>query len=360
MAQIGSLGMLCPLSRRLAGVLFWSLVVWLLASCSGGTFHLDSSLSQTPPLPISGKLGFNTVNCAPTKGAQAKSAAASRAEWKQHEKALKAKSPGLAGDKAAKVVVGPLTGLASAPHRHLENDLVFDKAALHDYERFLDYVHDPASLRDVKSALASFTGSQDSRHFPKDIEALLQSVHGLLRLPRTTTETMTFTFFARRGGHTIAAACLSSDTARFLGFFDPPHFFMICRIVPAVDGVSRELSVRGSGNWADYGFLGRLSSAHGETARFSSQNVSVLGMGSIRGFDLKSPGADQIGALSFWQVLGPGGQAEPRAWMAGVRPSGWSDAVLTTLALAYVFPWPSGCDTQHIRAQGVERALDAP
>jgi len=35
------------------------------------------------------------------------------------------------------------------------------------------------------------------------------------------------------------------------------------------------------------------------------------------------------------------------------------DALLTKLAIAYVFPWPGSCDTEHIREQGVERALDA-
>lgn len=336
----------------------------LLPACAGGTFHLDSSLSKTPELPVSGELGFNAVYCPDSKAEQASPSGESwqvrRANYQQEEEKKKQKAPGLAGDKSAGVVVGSLTGLASAPHRHLDSVLLFDEAVLRDYERFLRSVHDDASLRDVRVALTGLTGSGDTRHFPAPVEMLLHDIHGVLRLPRTTTETMTFTVFGRRDGRTIAAACISTDTVRLIGYFDPPHFALACRIVPAVDGVARDLGVSGYGTWANARFAGRLGSSAGERATFSSRNVTVLGMGGVRGFDLRSPGALQVAAISFFQVRGRNGRTEPRAWAAAVPSTGWGDALLTTLAIAYVFPWPSSCDTEHIREQGVERALDAP
>lgn len=341
--------------RRIARVLA-GLSIALLPACAGGVFHLDSSLSKTPALRVSGDLGFTAIYCPDT---EVKGRPLSHDEWKAREKAKKAKAPGLAGDKQASVVVGSLKGLASAPHRHLDSTLLFDRAVLRDYERFLRFVHDDASLGDVKLALAELTGSGDAHHFPAPVELLLHDIHGFLRLPRTTTETMTFTFFGRRDGRTIAAACISTDVVRLVGIFDPPHFALACRIVPSADGKARDLRVRGGGTWANASFSGRLQRSS-ERADFASQNVTVLGMGAIRGFDLRPPGAEQLAAISFFQVRGKSGRTEPRAWMAPVSSTGWSDALLATLAIAYVFPWPTSCDTQHVRGQGMERALDGP
>jgi hypothetical protein len=87
--------------------------------------------------------------------------------------------------------------------------------------------------------------------------------------------------------------------------------------------------------------------------------VTIMGAGGIRGFDLRDH-AGQIGALSFWQTRRPdAAQGDPdewlpAAWIAPRGSAGLRDALTTTLAIAYVFPWPTGCSTSGLRDQGMD------
>lgn len=303
------------------------------AGCAGGEFRVDSTLA-TAVLPVSGTIGLNIAHCHRDDAPPPR---------------------GLVADRDAAVSIGPLIGIASAPHRGVSNETLFGDAVLADYERFLRGAHDLARADRVTAlrSMLSQSSSTDVAVGVAQVDTLLNGIDALLKLPRETTETMTFTLFAKREGRSIAAACATTEVARFLGFFDGPHFSMSCRIVSSADGAARDLHVRGLGTWADARFEGDLHGAlPSETLSFASQSVTVLGAGAVRGFDLRSASGGQIAAISFWQVESPGGKAEPRAWALPQSSPGWSDALVTTLAIAYVFPWPTSCDDQHLREEG--------
>lgn len=266
---------------------------------------------------------------------------------------------GLAADEAADVTIGDTTGTASAPHRDLTTERLFGEAVLRDYESFLlKRRHLEAAHRASQAREMLLAGATILEH-AAGLDELLVGVHFLLLLPRRTTETVAFTYLAEREGRTIAASCASTEMARLMGFFDGPHFSMSCRIVSSADGVPRDLSVGGNGTWANYGFSGELRTSPAESAVFRSQNVSVMGMGAVRGFDLRAPDSQQLAAVSFWQVPRQDGTTEPRAWLGGASSPGWSDALLATLGIAYLYPWPSACDDQHLREEGMKRVPPA-
>jgi hypothetical protein len=71
----------------------------------------------------------------------------------------------------------------------------------------------------------------------------------------------------------------------------------------------------------------------------------MLGAGGIRGFELRSGGA-QVAAVSFYEVAD--GKAVARAWQLANLAPGWSDVTLATLAIAHLFPWPTACDARRL------------
>jgi hypothetical protein len=82
----------------------------------------------------------------------------------------------------------------------------------------------------------------------------------------------------------------------------------------------------------------------------------------IRGFDLRTA-AGQVAAVSFWQVPDSTDWPKeptylPGAWMLPSPRKGWSDVVAATLALAYVYPWPTSCDAQRLRGKGMDTVQD--
>jgi hypothetical protein len=305
----------------------------LVAACAGGEFHVDGPLKETAPLAISGTLGMNIVHCRREDGPVAH---------------------GLVADQPATIAIGNLRGITSAPHREAHTTKLFGEALLRDYERFLER-DDVAGAARAGAALASFAGSDGGAQSVSQLDGLFQGISFLLAFPRETTESMKFTFLARRETRTIAVACASTDVARTLGFFDGPRFSMSCRIVSSADGVPRDLRVGAHGTWSNYGYTGALTAPSGERAQLASQNVTVLGMGAVRGFDLRAADRGQLAAVSFWHVPVANGKTEPRAWLSERPVSvGFGDALMTTLALAYVFPWPTGCDDQHLREEGMK------
>ncbi|XYI02436.1 hypothetical protein ACMHYB_22850 [Sorangium sp. So ce1128] len=300
-------------------------------ACTGGTFHVESALAATPMVPVTGTLGLNNRNC----------------------------EPGLElPDHDAPVAVGSLTGVVGAPHRALTTKKLFGEAALRDYQRFIgSLLPHVASGRRVGDALAKIAGSDPATSPAAQVDDLLRGIEFVLALPGSMTETTTFTFLANRDEDAITGACSTTDTARTFGFFDGPRFSMTCRLASEADGVPHVLKVRAYGSWANAQFTGELSAAGGERATFKSQNVSVAGAGAIRGFDLRTA-TGQVAAVSFWQVPeSTGGTKEPRylprAWMLPSQRKGWSDVVAATLALAYVYPWPTACDAQRLRTKGL-------
>ena len=79
-----------------------------------------------------------------------------------------------------------------------------------------------------------------------------------------------------------------------------------------------------------------------------------MGMGGVRGFDLRAPGdAGQLAAVSFWENADG-----PRAWVMAQPSDGWTDALVTTLGLAYIYPWPSGCDDAALRNKAWAKAAE--
>ncbi len=319
------------------------LALQVLTGCSGGEFHVDGPLARTPALPVRGTLGLNTAHC-------------------QKEQAHELQ--GFAADQPSTIAFGDLTGTLSAPHRSITSEAMFGDRLAADYQAFLTNIHEPAIEARLASFRAAETGSAetssaagDAAHAVDQVDKLLVGIRALVTLPGVTTERLAFSFFGKRGERTVAMACSSTEVAHFLGMLEGPHFNLSCRVVSSADGVARNLDVHGFGSWANYGYAGTLRGAGDrEAARFTSQNVVVLGTGGVRGFDLRTEtDRVEIGAMSFWQVAtGNDGSAEPRAWLLPQSPPGWEDAVAATLALSYVFPWPTSCDDQYLRSTAAQ------
>jgi hypothetical protein len=233
---------------------------------------------------------------------------------------------GLGASRESSASVGGMTVMVSAPHGELSTVKLFGDQAIADYQAML------AKLGGVEA-------------LTRDGRELRDSISDLLTLPSSTTERTSFTFAGKDGERVVLGACRSSTTVRTFGTFDDPSFSLSCRI--ASEGVTRELHVHAKGSWANAAFEGELVSA-GERFVFASQNVTVMGAGGVRGFDL-SAGGEQVAALSFWQTRKPETRDEyaPAAWIAPpTRSPGLADAFAATLALAYVYPWPRGCAAQ--------------
>ena len=85
-------------------------------------------------------------------------------------------------------------------------------------------------------------------------------------------------------------------------------------------------------------------------------------MGQFLSGASSGPGG-QVAALSFWETAAREGDPLPRAWLLTASdPARKSDedARLATLAIAYVYPWPTACDDQALRSEGAVRSAPAP
>ncbi len=307
--------------------------------CADGSFLLDAPLAQSQELSVSGPLGFNIDRC--------------------HRANTPKTAEGMGLGKEATITIGGFTGVASQTRRDITTAHQFRDVLLRDYAGFLRDVSETNEAALVESSIdgvdvaATASGSTT-------LAQTLAALDAILSLSGKATETLTFTFFGKRGAHEVLGACKAVDSAKFWGVMDAPAFTMTCRFVSKVDGLARDLVVASHGSAVNVWFNGWLIGASpGEKAVFASQNVTVFGAGGITGFDLRAqPQNTQIAAISFVQHPGRerDDKAIPGAWALPKGPEGWQDAVMATLAIGYLFPWPSGCDAQDIRSQGLGTA----
>ncbi len=310
-----------------------ALVAATTCGCAGGTYVVDAPLRATPALDVSGDLGMAASSCN-TK--------------------LPPRRVGLRSEKAAEAALGPWMIRAADPRKTLRSDAVLGDQVLHDYQKFLAWYYQ-AKSRPRSAAELAVVGLRLASG--PDLDLLLEGIGAFLDLPGTIEQTITFSIFAAREDHIVTGVCRSTDIAHYLGSFDDPRVSLVCRFVPSVDHVPRELRVSGFGTWANFGFKGSLAGrGPAERAVFSSQNVTILGAGGVRGFDLRRDGAapEQLAAVSFFDTVAEG-RTLPRAWLGAQDSTGWTDAIATTMALAYLFPWPTSCDSYWLRGDAARQ-----
>lgn len=188
----------------------------------------------------------------------------------------------------------------------------------------------------------------DPGHSPN---ALVAAIIAILKTFKSVSENASFSVVVRVQDREVAATCRSVNRATTMGVFNPPDFTVTCGLVAPDLGV-RQLHLHGVGSWANYGFEGTLDGgARPWTIR--SQNVSVMGAGGIRGFEIRD--GQQIGAVSF-QEQGPldasGHSTVVSAeWHVATGSRVDDDMLRATLALLYAFPWPNECDRHALAAR---------
>lgn len=189
---------------------------------------------------------------------------------------------------------------------------------------------------------------EDPSHSPN---ALIAAIVAILETFKSVTENASFSAVARVQDRQIAATCRSVNRATTVGVFNPPDFTVTCGLVAPDLGV-RQLHLHGFGSWANFGFEGTLD---GGARRWTirSQNVSVMGAGGIRGFEIRD--GQQIGAVSF-QERGPLDASNHSTivsteWDLPTGARDDDDMLRVTLALLYAFPWPNECDRNALAAR---------
>jgi hypothetical protein len=313
------------------------------ASCAGGQFRIDPALQAVPPVVISGDRAEGAT-C--TEGDNATGL----------QKLTAGKQATLAGMTTRIMGVhgtSPMRSAEIAPT--LAREVSTELEAVGDLRRAslvraLATV-DPKGTGEVVATVDSAVSTA------RDVDELVSAVRRLSSLTRTTTETYAFTFMSRRGDAHVLSICETKESIRALGLFDRPRFEMTCFLASDRDAQTRTLTIRAGGTWANPTYGGELTTVGGgtdERAALASQNISILGAGIVRGFDLRSGGA-QIAAVSFFE----GGieQATNRypthAWRLGRGSDAWRDIVDHTLAMTFLFPWPGSCDADTRRNQMV-------
>lgn len=287
----------------------------LLAGCHGGEFVVESPLSSTQKLVVDGKLGINGANCP------------------QNADSPPVVVQGLAAGEGATVRIGGFEGTAGGVERNLTSAPLFHSSVAADYEKFVGTHPWMAAVPDTAK-----------------LDEALRAVGGLAG---SAQETVTFSFFGSREKRTVFAVCVSAEKVYAGGYFDGPHFDIVCRIVSSADGVPRDLVATGSGTWANPKFSGELRTPGASASVFASQNVSVMGAGMPRGFDIHDPTRRQVGALSLWdRETSDGKTVLPSAWVLPRIDKGFEDAIYATLGIAFIYPWPSNCDQGAIAAKG--------
>lgn len=320
-----------------------------ISSCAGGQFVIDPGLSQGPELTVEGPLGFNAYECDPKQNPMPK---------------------GLGEDRSASIQVAGLSGTATPLRRELATQKIFGDVLIRDYRAFLSQL---AELRAATEGVLGTEASSSVGNAPEGevtgnvtVDQYLNGIKFVLALPESATESTGFGFAGQIEGRTVVAACRTTQTARVFSAFDGPRFALHCKWASPKMNAQGEWNVDAIGSWSNYAFVGELKSEAGDVARFASQNVTVLGMGGVRGFDWKA-GDGGVAALSFWQRPGPrpanlpqGKEPpyEPRAWLGRSLESkpGFRDGILISVALSYLFPWPSECDNKRLRAGAMETA----
>ena len=312
-------------------------IVWLLplTACSAPTFQVDPPLAATRAVVIEGDGPLET-GCG--KG---DTLAAEKLRSGRH------------------ATIGPMTTWVAATHREVVTQHLFSEAVLRDLQKLFDVVSDVPRSVALAEALANVARAKQSgavdgagRDLPQ-LGGALSGVRQLLEMPRAVSETMVTTFASRIGERTLLSVCVSEETVREFGTFDPARFTMTCRILADGTDNVRELSVRAGGTWADVTYGGELRGAvdTNERATFASQSMRIVGVGVVRGFELREAGR-QIAAISFYEQ---GATAPPpyvsRLWQLPGASTAWRDTVTQAMAIGQLFPWPNACDASQRRTK---------
>lgn len=289
----------------------------MLAGCAGATFHLAPKLAAAPHETVTGPR--YSARCAND----------------EHRTGIEKLHDG------ATIHDGDVTLVVSAAHV-VEN--IRDEVPAHVFK-------DLGRIQKILAGSAHgarFTAAdlRDPRHSP---DALVTGLIACLHVFVDASENARFSFVARVKDREVAGICRSVDHATTLGVFNPPDFRLTCGLA-SQDGKVRKLRIRGAGSWVNYSFDGTLSGG----ARpwiIKSQNISVMGMGEIRGFEIRGRrGGHQIGAVSF-QERGPRdahhhSTVVAKAWHLPAASRDDDDALRSALTLLYAYPWPTACDRQ--------------
>ncbi len=180
---------------------------------------------------------------------------------------------------------------------------------------------------------------------------LIAAIIAILGAFDEVTENAALPFVVHVHDRPLAGLCKSVNHATTMGVFDPPDFKVTCELA-AGDGKRRTLQMHGSGSWANYAFTGTLTGG-ARAWTIASQNVSVMGAGGIRGFEVRA--GKQVGAVSYYEQgpLDPANHATvvSTAWHAATGSEVDDDVLRSTIALLYAFPWPTSCDRTALAAR---------
>ncbi len=320
-----------------------SLVLSLVA-CSGGMVHLDGPLAARPAMPVSGShVGIVSPQHDPFETGMSAAFGDTVATVSEVRTDL-ARGPAM-GEK----FLGDVEKALVEVHN---TQLAATLASQDSRVQLLQSVDQSANGGQALGTVAKAVDSAAST--AADAEQFLVALRTLLSIPRSATETMTFSVIAQNDRRTSIAVCASSDTVHPQKFFDGPHFSMTCRILAPSDGATYELRVAASGGWLDYRFSGTLRGKQSFT--FSSQQMKALGVSSIRGFELRDT-RGQVALLHHFEVDGtPGYQQKyiPKVRLLDdAKPQSLRDAIATTMAIAYLFPWPTPSSEQQKKEAAV-------
>jgi hypothetical protein len=175
---------------------------------------------------------------------------------------------------------------------------------------------------------------------------------------------MTTVFMSRRGDKKLMSVCVNTDTVAPVGYFDRPQFDMSCRITTDADGAddaTSDFTVTAGGSWANVTYAGELRATLGakeERATFTSQSMTIMGVGEVRGFDLRQAN-EPLAAISFYEAAADStfdkASYKTMVWRLPRGGPDWQDAVTHVLALASLFPWPNACDGPQRRQQSFDK-----
>ena len=319
--------------RQLALATVTLLGALLAGGCAGGTFVVEAPLRETPALEVKGPLGAYTQSC---------------------DQGASKTTVGLRADQPSSAEVGAWAIMVSDPHRDITSEAILGDRVLQDYASFMRNLDgaaaNPHRVGDYAKLAVVLAGGPA-------LQSLLGGVYLVLNLPGRIEQTITFSVLATREDRTVLGVCRSTDVVHFLGSFDQPNTSLACRFVPTSDNAARNLRVTGYGSWANFAFKGTLEGpSPDERAIFESQNISIMGTGGVRGFDLRrtAPPSEQLAAISFFQEQ-VGKDVVARAWLNPKATSPWGDAIATATALSYVFPWPTSCDSYQLRGEAASK-----
>ncbi len=292
-------------------------LVGVVPGCAGGTFVVEPALSRQPGQTVTG----------PTFTAPCETDPKRRAEAKTAIEQLAAAAPVATHLGDATLTVGPLE-LGEQVHREQR-------------EQVLGKIVEQLSRASVPPTRAA------QIHAAANDGAL----DGLISV-KTSLQTATVPFALERLGRVTLGVCVSALTANFGHPLERALVTLSCTL--AAEGAPAwRLQAFATGSWANYRYRGAVIGG-GVRWSFASQNVSVLGAGAVRGFELRDGGA-QIGALSFWEN-GPldasfHSTIVARSWALPQRAAEADDVLVASLALARALPWPTSCDSGILEAR---------